>query len=247
MNTTLKTEKMNIITVKKIASITLFYIIAISLRYYIAIIKPDFLNDLSIYLQILALGIGPLIGGLIVVKFLKRPNFLSLFSLGFWRTIAIIAIPVILFSLVGILKTGIPYFTAPKIAATLILYALFEEFGWRGYLQSELSGIKKIYKYLIISVLWFVWHLNFELSINNLLFFMLLLAGSYGIGLMANKSKSLVVAALFHSLSNLMQSDFFAGIEFSYKLIIIIISGVATYFIVRGSKNNISKQTGVSI
>ena len=227
---------------KKIGSIAIFYLIAISLRYYIAIIKPDFLSDLSIYLQILALGIGPLIGGLIVVKFLNRPNFLSLFSLGFWKTIAIIAIPVILFSLVGILKTGIPYFTAPKIAATILLYALFEEFGWRGYLQSELSDLKKIYKYLIITVLWFVWHLNFELSINNLLFFLLLFAGSYGIGLMANKSKSLVVAALFHSLSNLMQTELFAEIEFSYKLIIIIISGIAAYFIVRSSKGVIFKK-----
>jgi membrane protease YdiL (CAAX protease family) len=227
---------------KKIASITLFYLIAISLRYYIAIIKPDFLSDLSIYLQILALGVGPLIGGLIVVKFLNRPNFLSLFSLGFWRTIAIIAIPVVLFSLVGILKTGVPYFTAPKIAATILLYALFEEFGWRGYLQSELSGMKNIYKYLIITVLWFVWHLNFELSINNLLFFLLLFGGSYGIGLMADKSKSLVVAALFHSYSNLMQTELFAEIEFNYKLIIIVISGVATYFIVRNSKNVISKK-----
>ena len=228
--------------IKKIGSIAIFYLIAISLRYYIAIIEPDFLSDLSIYLQILALGIGPLIGGLIVVKFLNRPNFLSLFSLGFWKTIAIIAIPVILFSLVGILKTGIPYFTAPKIAATILLYALFEEFGWRGYLQSELSDLKNIYKYLIITVLWFIWHLNFELSINNLLFFLLLFAGSYGIGFMANKSKSLVVAALFHSLSNLMQIELFAEIEFSYKLIIIIISAFATYFIVRSSKSIISKK-----
>jgi len=59
---------------------------------------------------------------------------------------------------------------------------------------------------------------------------------------MANKSKSLVVAALFHSLSNLMQIELFAEIEFSYKLIIIIISAFATYFIVRSSKSIISKK-----
>ena len=139
------------------------------------------------------------------------------------------------------------YFTVPKIAATFILYALFEEFGWRGYLQSELSGLRKIYKYLIITVLWFVWHLNFEISINNLSMFLLLFAGSYGIGLMADKSKSLVIAALFHSLSNLMQNQLLAEIDFSYKLIIIIISGVSAYFIVKSSKNNIPENAKIQL
>jgi len=227
---------------KKIGSIAIFFTIAISLRYYIDAIKPNFLLDLNLYLKILLLGVGPLIGGLVVVKFFKRSNFLKLFSLGFWKTIAIIGIPMLLFSLVGILETGTPYYTAPKIIGILMLYALFEEYGWRGYLQSELNDLKNIYKYLIITILWFVWHLNFELSLNNLIFFMTLFAGSYGIGFMADRSKSLIMAALFHSFFNIFQSGLLKDIPLGYTLTIIGISAVSAIFIMR---SNNTKKMGI--
>ena len=222
---------------KKIASILTFFTIAISLRYYIDIIKPSFILDLHLYLQILLLGIGPLIGGLIVVKFFKRPNFLKIFGLNFWKTIAIVAIPMILFSFVGVIENGTPSLNLFKIIGILILYALFEEYGWRGYLQSELSDLKNIYKYLIITVLWFIWHLNFELSISNLVFFMLLFAGSYGIGFIADRSKSLVMSALFHSFFNISQNQLLGEVQLNYKLIIIVISAVSAILIMRYGEN----------
>ncbi len=222
---------------KKIASILIFFTIAISLRYYIDIIKPSFILDLHLYLQILLLGIGPLIGGLIVVKFFKRPNFLKTFGLNFWKTIAIVAIPMILFSFVGVIENGTPSLNLFKIIGILILYALFEEYGWRGYLQSELSDLKNIYKYLIITVLWFVWHLNFELSISNLIFFMLLFVGSYGIGFIADRSKSLVMSALFHSFFNISQNQLLGEVQLNYKLIIIVISAVSAILIMRYGEN----------
>jgi len=222
---------------KKTASILTFFTIAISLRYYIDVIKPDFLLNLHLYLQILLLGIGPLIGGLIVVKFFKRPNFLKIFGLNFWKTIAIVAIPMILFSLVGVIENGIPSLNLFKIIGIIILYALFEEYGWRGYLQSELSDLKNIYKYLIITVLWFIWHLNFELSISNLIFFILLFVGSYGIGFIANRSKSLVMSALFHSFFNISQNQLLGEVQLNYKLIIIVISAISAILIMRYDEN----------
>jgi len=228
---------------KKIASILTFFIIAISLRYYIDVIKPSFLLDLHLYLQILLLGIGPLIGGLIVVKFFKRPNFLKIFGLNFWKTITIVAIPMILFSLVGVIENGIPSLNLFKIIGIVILYALFEEYGWRGYLQSELSDLKKVYKYLIITIFWFVWHLNFELSINNLIFFLALFAGSYGIGFMADRSKSLIISALFHSFFNIGQNQLLGEVQLNYKLIIIAISAISAILIMRYGEN---KNTSIS-
>ena len=228
---------------KKIASILTFFIIAISLRYYIDVIKPSFLLDLHLYLQILLLGIGPLIGGLIVVKFFKRPNFLKIFGLNFWKTITIVAIPMILFSLVGVIENGIPSLNLFKIIGIFILYALFEEYGWRGYLQSELSDLKKVYKYLIITIFWFVWHLNFELSINNLIFFLALFAGSYGIGFMADRSSSLIMSALFHSFFNIGQNQLLGEVQLNYKLIIIAISAISAILIMRYGEN---KNTSIS-
>ena len=216
---------------KKVGAIFIFFTIAISLRYYISIVKPNFLQNINMYLNILLQGIGPLIGGLFVVKVLKRPNFLKIFGLDFFKTIIIVAIPLVLFSLIGIIKTGTPYFNAPKYVGIIILYALFEEYGWRGYLQSELKETKRFYKYLIITILWFVWHLDFELSINNLLFLLALFGGSYGIGYIANKSKSLIMSALFHSFLNIAQIDLLNGIELKYKIVIILISALSAIYI----------------
>jgi len=216
---------------KKMGSITIFFIIAVSLRYYVAIIKPNFLQNINMYSNILLYGIGPLIGGLFVVKVLNRPNFLKIFGLNFFKTIIIVAIPMVLFSLVGIIKTGTPYINVPKYVGIMILYALFEEYGWRGYLQSELKGVKKLYKYLLITVLWFVWHLNFEISLSNLIFFLALFGGSYGIGYLADKSKSLIMSAVFHSFFNIAQIELLNGIELKYKIVIILISALSAIYI----------------
>jgi len=228
---------------KKIVSILTFFAIAISLRFYIDVIKPNFLLYLHLYLQILLLGIGPLIGGLVVVKLFKRPNFLKIFGLDFWKTIAIVSIPMILFSLVGVIENGTPSLNLFKIIGIFILYALFEEYGWRGYLQSELSDLKKVYKYLIITILWFVWHLNFELSINNLILFLALFAGSYGIGFMADRSKSLVMSALFHSFFNIGQNQLLGEVQLNYKLIIIAISAISAILIMRYGEDRTSSIT----
>ncbi len=218
---------------KKIVAIVIFYAIAISLRYYTNIIEPDFLSDLNPYLRIVITALGPFIGGLVVIRFLNRPNFLTLFGLGIWKTVAIIAIPMVLFSLAWVLETGTFSINLVKVIGALMLYALLEEYGWRGYLQSELSGMKRIFKYLIITVLWFVWHLDFTLSLDNLLFFLLLFGGSYGIGFMADRSKSLIMVALFHSFSNIAQSGLLSEVSLNYKLAIIAISALSAIFIMR--------------
>jgi membrane protease YdiL (CAAX protease family) len=222
---------------KRIVSILTFFSIAISLRYYIDVIKPNFLLDLHLYLQILLLGVGPLIGGLVVVKIFKRPNFLKILGINIWKTITIVAIPMLLFSLVGVVENGVPSINLFKFIGILILYALFEEYGWRNYLQSELSDLKKVYKYLIITILWFAWHLNFELSISNLIFFLALFAGSYGIGFMADRSKSLILSALFHSFFNISQTSLLGEVPLNYKLIIIAISAVSAILIMKYGEN----------
>lgn len=223
---------------KRIIAIAIFYIIAIGLRYYITEFRPDFFTNSNLYIKVLLQGIGPLLGGLFVIKFLKRPHELKLLGIGFSKTLLAISIPIVLFSLVGFLNTGQPDFNAPKYVAIILVYALFEEYGWRNYLQSELSGLNKIIKYLIITILWFVWHLNFELSIENLIFFIILFAGSIGIGYVADKSKSLMFVALFHAFFNISQNEVLNGIKFNQKLAIVIISAISAIAIMKYDKKN---------
>lgn len=216
-----------------ITSIAIFYSIAIGLRYYTNILQPEFLRHSNLYLHVMLQGIGPLLGGIFVITFLKRPSGLKLWGIGLLRTLLAVSIPVALFSLVGILNTGQPYLNAPKYILLILTYALFEEYGWRNYLQAELKGLNKWLKYVIIAILWFIWHLNFELTLNNLIFFLILLAGSFGIGYVAEKSKSLVFVALFHAFFNILQNELLQGIPSSQKLIIVAISSVSAILIMR--------------
>ena len=84
----------------------------------------------------------------------------------------------------------------------ILTYGLLEEIGWRGFLHQQLKSIPKIWNILIVAILWFVWHLNFEISISNFIFFIILVLGSWGIGVVADKTKSLLAVASFHSLNN---------------------------------------------
>ena len=64
------------------------------------------------------------------MKVFKRPNELTLFSIGVWESILLVSIPILLFTLVGILNISTPYYIdAPKIVGRAILYGLFEEYG----------------------------------------------------------------------------------------------------------------------
>ncbi|MDR3272750.1 MAG: CPBP family intramembrane metalloprotease [Flavobacteriaceae bacterium] len=53
----------------------------------------------------------------------------------------------------------------------LVEITLLEEIGWRGFLQQQLKGLPKIWNILIVGILWFIWHLNFEMTTMNWLLF----------------------------------------------------------------------------
>lgn len=216
---------------KIILYIFLYYLIAISLRYYLVIIKPDFYTNLDIHLQSLASGVGPLIGGLVLVKLFKRPNNLTLFSIGIWETIIVIALPILLFFAIGSFNLEKPNYSIALAIVIAILYAIFEEYGWRGYLQSELSGVSAVYKYLIISVLWYFWHLDFGLDLQHLLSYFFILVGSIGIGYVADKSKSLILPSLFHMFFNVLFTNSLVDVSFSQRVVILSISSVAVVLI----------------
>ena len=108
-------------------------------------------------------------------------------------------VPILLFSLWALFTKG----SFPIIYVFMIfVYGLLEEIGWRGFLQQQLQGLPKIWNILIVGTLWFVWHLNFDLTTMNLAFLGLLFFGAWGIGVVADTTKSLLAVAAFHSLNN---------------------------------------------
>lgn len=115
-------------------------------------------------------------------------------------------VPLSVYWLLLILVVGlVAYFTKGTFpiggVLAFLLYGLLEKIGWRGFLQPLLSPLPKFVTILMVTVLWFVWHLNFDLTSSNIIFFFILLLGTWGIGLVAEKTRSLLSVAAFHSLS----------------------------------------------
>lgn len=109
------------------------------------------------------------------------------------------AFPILFISLIVYYQKGeFPWL----VALSILIYGLFEEIGWRGFLHQALKPLPNIVNILIVASLWFVWHLNFEITSSNGLFFAILVLGSWGIGKVADSTHSLLAVSAFHSLNN---------------------------------------------
>lgn len=202
---------------KVFLAIFVFYTIALVCRYitnktslFEGINNPFFPTVLQ--------GAGPAIGAWVAVIWFKIPFRMNL--KGNYRNIAI---PIALYWIFPIiLIVGTAYFvkgTFPIASVFIILvYGLLEEIGWRGFLQPLLSPLPKLVSIFIIAILWFIWHLNFEISAANIMFFIILLFGSWGIGVVAEKTNSLLAVAAFHSLNN-----FFSTLDYKGSMILLIL------------------------
>lgn len=190
----------------KFFAIISFYSIAIAFRYYSTIEIPDFLLGISkgLLYNILT-GIGPFIGSMVTIYILGRKTIYSSIGKSAIKSIVCFILPIFLFLILDII-TKDRSFTYTQIVITCLAYSYLEEYGWRGYLQSELINLHKIIRISFITILWFIWHLNFDLSIENAFFLALLFFGSWGIGQIAIKSNSIIVCACFHSIINIIQN-----------------------------------------
>ena len=187
-------------------------------------------------------GSGVIIGALIAVFLLKkeRKTKISLLGTSKLKSLLMAIIPIIILTIIGVdneygLNAHLYGFFA--IVATLT-YCIMEEYGWRGYLQEELREIKSWKKYITIGFLWYLWHLTFltEASFGENIFFLaMMIFGSWGIGLVAETSKSIIASACFHLIIQIMMfNDLIKdGINGTEKLIILGISIVIWYVIIK--------------
>ncbi|SDG48160.1 CPBP family intramembrane glutamic endopeptidase [Epilithonimonas hungarica] len=211
-----------------IAAIIVFYAIAALFRFLAVKTELPSIID-NEYLKILIRGVGPTVAALVVFVFFKIPNTISL--KGSYKDIFVPfavywILPAVLISLVYYFQNG----SFPIILMfTVLLYGLLEEIGWRGFLQEHLSPLPKIYSILIIAVLWFIWHLNFEMSLQNLVFFGIIVAGTWGIGKVYDKTHSLFAVTGVHSLNNFFRN----GLHQTELILIVILLAIWIGFLIR--------------
>lgn len=221
-------------------AILTFFIIAIALRYLTN--KTDLLSNVpSGFIKIILQGISPNIAAITVFAVFKIKPILTLKG-----NYGHILTPFLLYwTLPIVLILGVEYGTKGTISfeaiTAILIYGLLEEIGWRGFLQQQLKPLPEILNIFIVAILWFVWHLNFDFTSSNLLFFGILILGSWGIGKVANQTYSLLAVSAFHSLNN-----FFPDMNtIKVLLILCLISIWVIALIIRKKQQNKEKAIGV--
>ena len=201
----------------KIFAIILFYFIAVIIRYLTT--KTGLLDHVdNTFLNICLRGVGPTIGALVAFKaFGLKPTYSFAGKLKplLLSAFVFVVIPVVGFAIIGVkeieqvIVTSNVFLAGAKLCFYFLIYAILEEIGWRVFLQEQLGFLNKYLKYAIIGTLWFIWHLNFGLTISNLIFLFVLILASWGIGTVGDKTKSILGVGAFHALYNLFTAGHF--------------------------------------
>jgi hypothetical protein len=182
---------------KRIGAVVVFFVIAVSIRYatnqtnFLSIIHNDFL-------KIVIQGVGPTVGAIVAfLAFSIKPtlSFSGIYKQKWLPWLVFWILPVMVFVVFSFVLHGKPNF----MVVAILLYALLEEIGWRGFLQPALSFLPKFTSLLIVTVLWFIWHLNFDMTQANVTFFLILLGGSWGMRAVADRTQSIIAVSAFHA------------------------------------------------
>jgi membrane protease YdiL (CAAX protease family) len=227
--------------------VIVFLIIAITISNIFRFDIFEFKSELEklptwifILTSVLLEGSGVIIAALIAISFLKkkRKTEITFFGTSKSKSLIMAIIPIIILTIIGVkndfeLDSHLYGFIA---IVTTLLYCIMEEYGWRGYLQEEFKTLKPWKKYLLIGFIWYFWHLTFltEASIgDNIFFFAMMVFGSWGIGQVAESTKSILASACFHLIIQIMMFNALIrnGINGTEKLVIILVS-VTLWFVI---------------
>jgi uncharacterized protein len=229
--------------------VVIFLIIAITVsnifRFDVFALQEK-LRVLPTWLYILTLvlleGSGVFIGALLALYFLKkkRPKTITLFGTSRSKSLLMVVIPVFMLTILGVTNEfdlNVHGYGFIAIVGTM-LYCIMEEYGWRGYLQEELTSIAPWKKYIAIGIIWYVWHLSFltEASIgDNLFFLFMMMVGSWGIGQVADSTKSILASACFHLIIQILMFNALIknGISGTEKLIMLGVCITLWYVIIK--------------
>ncbi len=163
-------------------------------------------------LQFYLLGIIPVIGLFIASLFLRhkhQKNQMSLMGGDSFLPWIIVSVPIVVLTINGVPNSIDihPKLFGFIIGSFTITYAIMEEFGWRGYLQEELLGVyNKWVVYVLIGLVWYLWHWYFLREGNNpkLIMIPILIFASFGIGEVAKSTKSILICGALHGLVNIL-------------------------------------------
>jgi uncharacterized protein len=154
-------------------------------------------------------GIGPSIGAIVVWATFHPRRIKSFGGTNPPIAWAMLAVPAVAMGLMGIPN---PYaldvhWFGFYCGIWIVVYAVLEETGWRGYLQDEFRDLTPLRRYLVVALFWYPWHFTFlqhHSFANEVAIIGFIALASIGIGFVADRTNSIVAAACFHSTANIL-------------------------------------------
>lgn len=197
---------------KRWARIALYYAIAIAvsalarLHWHMGSATSNSAG--SMYRHLIA-GAGPALGVLAVLLiFRHRPSRTFAGSNSRFAAVAI-TVPAVVLALRGIANPfGMnPHLFGLHMGVWIAAYAVLEEIGWRGYLQGEFADHSPLARYVIVGLFWYAWHLSWVTNASiggEVAGALILIVAAIGIGFVADRTRSILAAAAFHVIGNIM-------------------------------------------
>ena len=207
---------------KRWVRIGLYMLIALSFSYLFRVNPPLWYQQVDLpavlepFKRLLG-ALGVLIGAVVVERLHPTQKEITIGGTVPSYSLLMISLPVLLFTLIGVPNSENvePHLFGLVIGLQALLWVFLEEYGWRGYLQNELSDSPPMRKYLIIGVLWFCWHLWFlnykvledpvSFLTNMVVGLVIIVGASWGIGAVADRTKSVLAGACFHMLGSFVR------------------------------------------
>lgn len=121
-----------------------------------------------------------------------------------------------------------------------ILQGGLEECGWRWYLQPKLEIKSFTVKMLIISIIWFLWHIPvYRLpwitagSSNYLIFYLMILGNTFMFGAIKEYSKGVLPCIIAHILIDSMAVAILVGSKTPQIIILVLIEIIVSTIVVK--------------
>src|SRR5690606_10089938 len=153
---------------------------------------------------------GPGIAGIVCLILFNRSHIkrITFFGNSTIKSILFYTVPILALSVAGIEGQGMNPHVFPLVFGAIgFISILGEELGWRGFLQDALWSLSPLKRYLLIGVMWELWHFTNRMAHGDLpqvairvgIFIVALTIISFIMGKATERSKSLVVAVTLHA------------------------------------------------
>lgn len=189
--------------------IALYFLVALGLSYPIqngymepffgSVVKGTILHGSGYLLA----GISTFAAAIIAMAFHKNlSSSITILGKDKLKNALIGALPIMAFTIIGLENKLNFHASAYGFLYVMIntIYAFAEEFGWRRYLQNALENLNPHVKYLLIGLVWWIWHFRFTTQFDLFIFPLICLGGGYLLGKLTDEYKSILPATAMHTL-----------------------------------------------